>query len=59
MLAPSDAYHPGYLFDGRLDFGWVEGVKGPGIGEPTVLTLGGEGLAWGEPRWPAPADASW
>ena len=30
VLAPADAYHPGYLFDGRLDFGWVEGVKGPG-----------------------------
>src|SRR5438552_1943886 len=24
-LAPEDAYHAGYLFDGRTDFGWVEG----------------------------------
>ena len=29
-LAPADAYHPSYLFDGRLDFGWVEGAKGLG-----------------------------
>ncbi len=39
VLAPADAYHPGYLFDGRLDFGWVEGVKGPGIGESMALTF--------------------
>ena len=39
MLAPADAYHPGYLFDGRLDFGWVEGVKGPGLGESMALTF--------------------
>lgn len=39
VLAPADAYHPGYLFDGRLDFGWVEGVKGPGIGESMTLTF--------------------
>jgi len=32
-LAPVDAYHPSYLFDGRLDFGWVEGAKGLGEGE--------------------------
>jgi len=31
-LAPVDAYHPSYLFDGRLDFGW-EGAKGIGQGE--------------------------
>src|SRR5689334_3966630 len=30
VLAPADAYHPGFLFDGRLDFGWVEGSKGTG-----------------------------
>ncbi len=39
VLAPADAYHPGYLFDGRLDFGWVEGVKGPGLGESMALTF--------------------
>lgn len=39
VLAPADAYHPGYLFDGRLDFGWVEGVKGPGLGESMTLTF--------------------
>ncbi|MFT3710969.1 MAG: hypothetical protein QM817_25365 [Archangium sp.] len=39
VLSPADAYHPGYLFDGRLDFGWVEGVKGPGIGESMTLTF--------------------
>jgi hypothetical protein len=39
VLTPADAYHPGYLFDGRLDFGWVEGAKGPGIGESMTLTF--------------------
>lgn len=39
VLQPADAYHPGYLFDGRLDFGWVEGVKGPGLGESMALTF--------------------
>jgi hypothetical protein len=39
VLTPADAYHPGYLFDGRLDFGWVEGVKGPGLGESMTLTF--------------------
>jgi len=38
-LAPIDAYHPGYLFDGRLDFGWVEGAKGTGAGESITVTL--------------------
>lgn len=33
VLTPADAYHPGFLFDGRLDFGWVEGSKGTGEGE--------------------------
>jgi hypothetical protein len=39
VLKPADAYHPGYLFDGRLDFGWVEGAKGTGAGESITLTL--------------------
>lgn len=39
VLAPADAYHPGYLFDGRLDFGWVEGAKGVGVGESMTLTF--------------------
>jgi hypothetical protein len=38
-LAPIDAYHPSYLFDGRLDFGWVEGAKGPGVGECVEIEL--------------------
>lgn len=33
VLEPADAYHPGYLFDGRTDFGWVEGAAGLGVGE--------------------------
>jgi hypothetical protein len=39
VLTPADAYHPGYLFDGRTDFGWVEGAKGTGAGESLTLTL--------------------
>lgn len=39
VLAPAEAYQPGYLFDGRTDFGWVEGAKGPGVGESLTLTL--------------------
>jgi hypothetical protein len=39
VLAPADAYHPGFLFDGRTDFGWVEGGKGTGAGESITLTL--------------------
>jgi hypothetical protein len=38
-LAPAAAYHPGYLFDDRLDFGWVEGAKGAGEGEAVTVTL--------------------
>lgn len=38
VLTPADAYHPGYLFDGRTDFGWVEGSKG--TGEKEWLELG-------------------
>lgn len=39
VLEPADAYHPGFLFDGRTDFGWVEGAKGTGAGESITLTL--------------------
>ncbi|MFL5354883.1 NADase-type glycan-binding domain-containing protein [Archangium sp.] len=39
VLTPADAYAPGFLFDGRLDFGWAEGSKGPGTGESFTLTL--------------------
>ncbi len=39
VLTPADAYHPGYMFDGRLDFGWVEGSKGTGEGEWLTITL--------------------
>lgn len=38
-LRPVDAYHPAYLFDGRTDFGWVEGARGLGRGESIRLTL--------------------
>jgi hypothetical protein len=39
-LEPCDAYHAGYLLDGRTDFGWVEGADGLGVGEH--LTIGFE-----------------
>ncbi len=39
VLMPAEAYHPSYLFDGRPDFGWVEGAKGTGQGESITLTL--------------------
>jgi hypothetical protein len=39
VLAPPEAYAPAYLFDGRPDFGWVEGAKGTGEGESVTLTL--------------------
>jgi hypothetical protein len=39
-LEPCDAYHAGYLLDGRTDFGWVEGAEGLGVGEQ--LTIGFE-----------------
>jgi len=39
VLAPADAFHPGFLFDSRLDFGWAEGDKGPGTGQSFTLTL--------------------
>jgi len=39
ILTPKDAYHPAYLFDGRLDFGWVEGVDGPGVGESVTVAF--------------------
>ncbi|HEX9399349.1 MAG TPA: discoidin domain-containing protein [Anaeromyxobacter sp.] len=38
-LAPAAAYHPSYLFDARLDFGWVEGSKGNGEGEAVTVEL--------------------
>ena len=38
-LKPIDAYHVAYLFDGRTDFGWVEGAKGLGKGESVTLEL--------------------
>lgn len=31
-LEPASAYLPAYLFDAKLDFGWVEGDEGLGIG---------------------------
>ncbi len=39
-LAPIDAYLPSYLFDGRLDFGWVAGApKTAGVGESVTVRL--------------------
>jgi thiol:disulfide interchange protein DsbD len=39
-----------------VDFGWYayHADKGPGPGAPTVIELGGDGLTWGELRWPEP-----
>lgn len=39
VLTPPAAYLPAYLFDGRLNFGWAEGQKGPGTGASLTLTL--------------------
>ncbi len=39
VLEPADAYHPAYLYDGRTDFGWVEGVDGLGQGESVTITF--------------------
>jgi len=39
VLEPAAAYAPGFLFDGRLDFGWAEGAKRPGVGEWLTVTL--------------------
>lgn len=39
VLEPADAYHPGYLFDGRTDFGWVEGAAELGVGEQLTIQL--------------------
>jgi hypothetical protein len=39
VLEPTAAYAPAFLFDGRLDFGWAEGAKGPGVGEWLTVTL--------------------
>lgn len=33
IVEPKESYPPFSLFDGSTDFGWVEGVKGDGIGE--------------------------
>jgi len=41
VLEPCDAYHPGYLFDGRTDFGWVEGAEGLGVGETLTIQFDG------------------
>lgn len=38
-LAPAAAYHPSYLFDSRIDFGWAEGSKGTGEGEAITVEL--------------------
>ena len=38
-LRPNNAYHPNYLFDGRLEFGWVEGASGLGIGETIEISF--------------------
>ena len=36
-LAPAEAFHPSFLFDGRLDFGWAEGA--PSSGEKESVTV--------------------
>jgi hypothetical protein len=41
VLEPAAAYHPGYLFDGRTDFGWVEGAEGLGVGETLSIAFEG------------------
>ncbi len=38
-LEPEQPYLVDFLFDGRLDFGWVEGADGDGIGEIVTVTL--------------------
>jgi thiol:disulfide interchange protein DsbD len=39
-----------------VDLGWYlyHSDKGPGAGQPTVITFHGAGLAFGEAQWPAP-----
>lgn len=37
IVAPTEAYHPFYVFDGRTGFGWVEGKKDAGIGEGLTI----------------------
>lgn len=39
VLTPAEAYEPSYAFDGRLDFGWVEGAKGLGVGESLTVAF--------------------
>ncbi len=36
-LKPEAAYHKSYLFDQSVDYGWVEGVAGLGVGESIVI----------------------
>ncbi|MCB1314972.1 MAG: hypothetical protein KDK27_03415 [Leptospiraceae bacterium] len=36
---PSAAYDVAFLFDGRREFGWVEGAEGDGIGETVQIDL--------------------
>lgn len=43
-LEPVAAYRPPYLFDGQVDFGWVEGAEGLGIGESVRAQLLGDPL---------------
>lgn len=38
-LAPQEAFHPSFLVDGRLDFGWAEGAKGTGEKESVTFTF--------------------
>lgn len=38
-LSPAAAYHASYLFDARLDFGWVEGAEGAGEGQAVTIAL--------------------
>jgi hypothetical protein len=38
-LEPEAPYLVDFLFDSRLDFGWVEGADGDGLGEMVTVTL--------------------
>jgi len=42
VLTPEDAYHPAYLYDGRTDFGWVEGSPDLGVGDSITLSMDAE-----------------
>lgn len=39
VLPPTEAHHPSLLFDHRLDFGWVLGRGGQGVGESVELAF--------------------